>query len=119
MVHLHISETSLLVYLALQSIFIVAVVGLVIYATVKYVRNPFAYPYYRHEFDVSRKRNVHIADQIDAYLSDDENWKEIMAHRSLVDSWKCESEMVIEHEGLFANHRRSQYYKVLDDKNEL
>lgn len=53
MVHLHISETSLLVYLALQSIFIVAVVGLVIYATVKYVRNPFAYPYYRHEFDVS------------------------------------------------------------------
>lgn len=40
-----------------------------------FVRNPFKYPYFTYEFNVSRKRNVVVEDYIDRYISDPNNWE--------------------------------------------
>ena len=45
-------------------------VPLIIYLLYRILSNPFSYPYYTHEFDVSRKRNVNIEDYIDRFLCD-------------------------------------------------
>lgn len=40
------------------------------YMTYRFLRSPFHYPYYIHYFDVSRKRNPQIDDQLDRFIID-------------------------------------------------
>lgn len=56
-----------------------------------FVRNPFKYPYFIYEFNVSRKRNVVIEDYIDRYISDPNNWKKLQDHQKVIDKWKEDS----------------------------
>ena len=52
-------------------------VGLLIYRILK---NPFQYPYFVQNFDISSKRNVKIEDYIDNFLCDSRNWNLIKTH---------------------------------------
>lgn len=42
--------------------------AVLIYVAYRILRSPFRYPYYTRTSDVSRKRNVDIADCIDGFL---------------------------------------------------
>jgi len=81
-----------------------------------FVRNPFKYPYFIYEFNVSRKRNVVIEDYIDRYISDPNNWEKLQDHQKVINKWKEDSKHYLSR-CLFKNHRIQQYDKVLDDEN--
>lgn len=101
----------------LASITGIVIAALVIYAVIsRILANPFRYPYFDYTFDVSRKRNVHINDYIDEFLSSDAGTLAIARHEQKVDSWKAECEERIER-SLLKGYRRGQYESVLDDSN--
>lgn len=43
------------------------------------LKSPFSYPYYTHNFDVSRKRSPHIEDYLDTFLISG-GYENIQAH---------------------------------------
>lgn len=59
-------------------------------------RNPFEYPYYRHSFDVSGKRNVKEDDLIDEFLCDERNRNALAKHKLKIEAWKQDSEAYVE-----------------------
>lgn len=77
-------------------------------------RNPFQYPYYTHQFDVTSKRNIKIADYIDKLLCDRKNWDLLCLHENNIRKWKKECEKRIG-SSIFKRHRKHQYNKTLDD----
>jgi len=81
-----------------------------------YLQNPFQYPYYKYEFNVSGRRNVNIQDCVDRYLCDVNNWTTIQHHEQSIQKWKLEC-----HEYLqnchFRKYREKQYQKILDDES--
>ena len=51
-------------------------------------KNPFVYPYFVIEFNVSNKRNVDIYDYIDRYLCDPDCWEAVLEHKKIIENWK-------------------------------
>ena len=94
---------------------IVLILTIVAVATiVRILGNPFRYPYFLKEFDVSGKRNVDIKDCIDRFLSDQYNRKMLCTYKEKVDIWKQKQEAYLE--TCFLKKRRlRQYYEILDD----
>ena len=58
----------------------VAGLSLVTHILYRVLKNPFSYPYFQEEFDVSRKRNVDVCEYIDGFLCDAENWLSLNHH---------------------------------------
>lgn len=92
----------------------IALFSLLIYLIYLILRNPFKYPYFTHEFDVSGRRNVHLEDYIDRFLCDGRNWIALQHHEQYIREWKLEAEEFIQHCILKA-YRTKQYHKILDD----
>lgn len=100
----------------LNVVICVVVICVVICALHFIFKNPFNYPYFYTEFDVSRKRNVDIMDYVDRFLCDQNEWRAVVAHKRKIEDWKDACEDRIE-KSIFRSIRRKQYYKVLDDEN--
>lgn len=83
------------------------------YMTYRFLRSPFHYPYYIHYFDVSRKRNPQIDDQLDRFIIDG-NFFEFQDYLQELRQWKNDCEEKIS-KSLLKNYRRNQYLKCLDD----
>lgn len=86
-------------------------VGLLIYRILK---NPFQYPYFVQNFDISSKRNVKIEDYIDNFLCDSRNWNLIKTHEEYICSWKAEAEHKIQ-TCVLRRYRAKQYQSIVDD----
>lgn len=86
-----------------------------IYTTYRILRNPFHFPYFTHTFNVSRKRNVDIADYIDRFLCNDVNWQEVKEHEARIERWKKDSEQYLQ-TCYLKKRRTKQYRKTLDDR---
>lgn len=100
--------------------FMLTFVGIIAVAILAYVvyrilRNPFHYPYFIQVFDVSRKRNVDIADYIDRFLCDDQNWCSVKRHESEIMQWKRDVENYLQVCRL-REMRIRQYRAVLNDE---
>lgn len=80
------------------------------------LKNPFRYPYYHRSFDVSRRRNVDIEEEIERFLLDPQNRAEVEQHRLAIEQWKagCEARIA---KRLLKKRRRRQYASVIDDMN--
>ena len=90
---------------------LIVVVGVIIYDCLK---SPFSYPYFIHEFNVSRKRNPQIDDYIDKFLISG-GFKHIKNHQDVINAWKKDSQQQIER-SILKNLRSKQYERVIDDK---
>lgn len=89
----------------------------VLWPILRYVfKNPFVYPYFIIEFNVTNKKNVDIYDYVDRYLCDPGCWEEVLEHKKIIENWKSACENRIE-TAAFAFLREKQYNKVLDDEN--
>lgn len=49
--------------------------------------NPFQFPYFERDFDISGKRNVYMNDLIDEFLSQSRNWNALLSHEERVYQW--------------------------------
>lgn len=76
--------------------------------------NPFHYPYFDHEFDVSGKRNVDIEDLIDGFLCSTQNRNDVKEHERTIRLWKKRQERWLQTHR-FRKHRTRQYEKACDD----
>lgn len=96
---------------------VMAVIMIAVVATVEITRalgNPFRYPYFVWQFDVSGRRNVDLGDHIDRFLNEEGNRKALCAHRRAVEDWKRAQEAYLERCHL-KKRRRRQYLETLDD----
>ena len=91
-------------------------IPIIIYLLYRILSNPFSYPYYTYEFDVSGKRNVNIEDYIDRFLCDPKNWRSIQQHEQTIRRWKRDSLEFVQNSRL-RKYRYKQYQSVLDDEN--
>lgn len=82
------NELRSIIYITIIIVISLAALTLLIYVAYRILRSPFHYPYFTHTFDVSRKRNVDIADYIDRFLCDDINWNDVHEHKERIDQWK-------------------------------
>lgn len=77
--------------------------------------NPYVYPYYAINIDVSGKRNVQMRDMIEMYIL--ENGVDVFKkHQLYLNNWKNKSKFIAE-SSIFRNHRLDQYNQVLDDEH--
>ena len=73
------------VYCALSLLFGLAV--LLVALAVSYVlRNPFEHPYFELDFDVSRRRNVHIDDLVNKWLCAPGSWEQALGHHRQIEA---------------------------------
>ena len=91
--------------------------GVVLLAVVviayRILRSPFQYPYFRHEFDVSGKRQPKFEDLIDQYIND--NGIEMFeVHYKKVQQWKLDCQKQLER-AILKNLRQKQYDACLND----
>lgn len=93
---------------------IIIAAGILVFIVWKIVRNPFSYPYYVYQFDVSGKRNVKIEDYIDTFLCYRQNCDELWRHEQYIQQWKLECEYYLR-DCIMKKHRANQYRNVLDD----
>lgn len=93
---------------------LLALISLLSYLTYLILKNPFKYPYFEHEFDVSRKRNIHVEDYIDRFLCDANSWRSLQIHERYITEWKIETEEYIQN-CILKEYRTRQYLDILDD----
>lgn len=86
------------------------------YFIYRILRNPFQYPYYVHEFDVTAKRNIRVNDYIDNFLREPCHWRSLQMHEQYIQQWKKETEKYIQ-DCRLSEYRRKQYLRILDDKH--
>ena len=77
--------------------------------------NPYKYPYYHLALDVSNKRNIDIAEEIEKYILTFD-FGVIEKHQSKVRDWEQRSEYRISR-SIFKMIRKRQYAKVRDAEN--
>lgn len=111
--------TGFEVYCALS--LLVGLVVLVAGLAISYIlRNPFEYPYFTLDFDVSRRRNVHIDDLVDGWLCEPGSWEQALGHHRQVEAWKTSSVAKADRSfGPLAKRRRRQLAETIDDANEF
>lgn len=99
-------------------LFTAAVIGFMAAASLisRILDNPFRYPYFNRTFDVSRKRNVHINDYIDEFLSSEAGIAAIQRHEQKVAQWKADCDEKVEH-SILREYRRRQLNEVMDDEH--
>lgn len=68
---------------------IIIILGLIIFQLLK---NPYKFPYYHQQFNVSGKRNIKIENYIDDYLRTPGNWQAIQNHIQVIATWKEKSQ---------------------------
>ena len=90
-------------------IFISLVATLVVFA-----KNPFKYPYWIHNFNVTGTKQPKIEDYIDQYLIDN-HLEAIEKHLDDVERWKEECELKIQ-KSLFKKKRKEQFEQSLDEE---
>ena len=88
-------------------------ISLVIYFLYLIFRNPFRYPYFKHFFDISGKRNVDIKNYIDKFLCIDANWKKIQEHKHVVQQWEKDSLLRVE-KSILKKYRMKQLQTIID-----
>ncbi|OUQ13887.1 hypothetical protein B5E87_04735 [Massilimicrobiota sp. An142] len=101
-----------------QVILIIICLIFILSVFLAYKYNPFSYPYYKIEIDITGKKNVDIDEQIELYLlrNKENSLKEFETYLKNLNNWKQESEKKIEN-SILKKRRKAQYLKALDDKN--
>jgi len=79
-----------------------------------FLKSPFSYPYFVHEFDVSGRHSPHIEDFLDMFLISG-GFADIQEHQRAIEEWKLNSTQRIDR-SILKGYRRKQYERVLDDK---
>lgn len=77
-------------------------------------RNPFKYPYLVISFDVSRRKQPILENELEDWLCDKQNWMTIKGHLATVKLWKEECGGAIG-SSWCPNHRFKQYLETIDD----
>ena len=103
---------------------LVLLIGLAVFlitlAITYILRNPFRYPYFIEQFDVSGRRNVRIDDLIDEWLCTPGAWEQATYHHRQVEAWKADSFDRAERSfGPLAKRRRRQLAEIIDDEHEF
>lgn len=114
--YLSITLKSILPIIAVTLILmaIICIAWGIVRAVRKFFANPFHYPYFIKQFNVSGRRNVDIQNCIDRFLCTGLNRRSLHVHRQKIQSWKAARERYLEtcH---FYNLRHRQYIEVIDD----
>ncbi len=97
----------------LQIIVILLLIIVLSFILISTFDNPFKYPYYYKDFDVSGKKLPAMEDQIDEFLNNG-YFYEISNHQNLINEWKIKSEQKI-NKSKIKKWRRKQYERALDD----
>ena len=103
-------------YLTDFELLILVAIGIFLLGYLLYLffRSPFHYPYFKHSFDVSGKRNPDIENYIDEFLING-GFYTIDSHEKEIECWKEKCEKKIK-KSLLKRYRRWQYKKSLDDE---
>lgn len=108
----------------INSIFqiLIIIIGLsfIIFLIILYNHNPFSYPYYTVEIDITGKKNVDFDEQIELYLlkNKENSLIEFETYLKRLISWKEETEKKIQ-TSILKKRREVQYSRILDDKNMI
>lgn len=89
---------------------------LIIFILYFILRNPFKYPYFIHNFDITSKRNVKFENFIDKFLLNKDNWNSIQQHELSILRWKGKTEKYLQ-SCVLKKYRTRQYEKILDDNH--
>jgi len=102
----YVSEIELIIF----GIFICFGIILMLYLIFK---SPFHYPYFKHYFDVTGRRNPKIEDLIDTFLIE-KRFLMVIRHKEKIESWKLECQNKI-NKSILKKYRLKQYSDCLDD----
>ena len=115
----HINPADVEAY-DLAGVLIALVVCLLALVIARILRNPFQYPYFELDFDVSGKRNVHIDNLVDEWLCTPGTWNQALDHHRQVEAWKTSSAAkAVGSLGPLAKRRRRQLAETIDDGREF
>ena len=90
----------------------------VIAAFCSFLANPFRYPYFTKEFDVSGRRKPSIEDEIENWLCDQSAWENIERHLETVKQWKEAAQAKVDGSWL-RKRRQRQLERTVDDESEF
>lgn len=76
--------------------------------------DPFKYPYLAISFDVSRRKEPILENELEDWLCDEQNWETAKSHLVKVKSWKKDCGEYIS-SSWCPNHRFEQYLAAIDD----
>lgn len=83
-----------------------------------YLANPFRYPYFTKEFDVSGRRKPSINSEIEDWLCEPSAWEYVERHLETVRQWKQASQSKVD-KSLIRKRRQRQLERTIDDDGEF
>ena len=92
-----------------------ALVGILIWLLWFIFHNPYSYPYYFVDVDISKRRNVNIQEEIEKYLLDN-GMDEFLNQFDYVEQWESDTFEAAK-KSIFRFKRVKQYLDILDDDN--
>lgn len=90
----------------------------VIAAFCSFLANPFRYPYFTKEFNVSGRRKPSINCEIEDWLCDASAWEYVERHLETVKQWKEAAQAEVDRSWL-RKRRQRQLERTVDDDNEF
>lgn len=90
----------------------------VIAAFCSFLANPFRYPYFTKEFNVSGRRKPSINSEIEVWLCDASAWEYVERHLETVRQWKEAAQAEVDRSWL-RKRRQRQLEHTVDDDNEF
>lgn len=105
-------DVQILLWLLSVIFALTALLGL----AVSWKEDPFKYPYLAISFDVSRRKEPFLENELEDWLCDDQNWETAKGHLVTVKSWKQDCGEIIS-SSWCPNHRFEQYLAAIDDDN--
>ena len=92
-----------------------ALLGVLIWLLWFIFHNPYSYPYYFVDIDISKRRNVNIQEEIEKYLLD-KGMDEFLNQFDYVEQWESDTFEAAK-KSIFRFKRVKQYLDILDDDN--
>lgn len=96
--------------------FVIAISALALFCS--FLTNPFRYPYFTKEFDVSGRRKPSINSEIEDWLCDPSAWERIERHLETVKQWKEAAQSEVD-KSLLRKRRQRQLERTIDDDSEF
>lgn len=97
-------------------VFVIAINVIAVFCS--FLANPFRYPYFTKEFNVSGRRKPSINSEIEDWLCDASAWEYVERHLETVRQWKEAAQAEVDRSWL-RKRRQIQLERTVDDDNEF
>ncbi len=111
----NLTRSEEVIILTLAPTVIILFILILVRLIVRTLKNPYKFPYYYVDLDVSRRKNVKMIDELEMYLIQN-GLDEFTMHCNHIEEWKTQTYQLA-NKSILKSRRQKQFNQIIDDKS--